>query len=123
MITLADVIAFIKTADEVDKGCIRGALNMSYVPPTNGYNTDHLNRYNFNKQARATQAAQVLGKLGVGDMVSFPYNGVNYKGQVTKINRTKAKVRITEMDAPPTKKDVVVGAVVGVDASILARGK
>jgi hypothetical protein len=132
-ITVTDVVNFLKTADEVDRNIIRATLGEPFrLSQTDGYKTAHtvddLMKPNMlaphgleRKQARMVQAAQVLGQLIIGDIVKFPYNSINYEGQITKINRTTAKVRIMKMDGPPTKKGVVVGAVVGVPASILAR--
>ena len=123
-VTLAHVLAFIKNADDVDKTAIRAVLNMSFQPSTieDLMKPSMLAPHGLDrKQARAVQAAGVLGELGIGSLVSFPYNGVNYQGEITKINQVTAKVRITGMDGAPTKKGVHIGAIVGVPASILAR--
>jgi hypothetical protein len=100
--SLSEVLAFIDTASPSERIAIAAAAGAV--------------SHNRNLRAAAT-----LATINVGEMVKFLYNGVNYEGQVVKINQKTAKVRITNMDSAPTRRGVVVGATVGVGASILAR--
>jgi hypothetical protein len=117
MTTLSDVLRFIQTADSIEKSAIRAAVGASFQPE---YGEARYQR-SAAKHERAVEAADTLKTIKVGQEVRFQYNGVNYTGTVSKINKVKAKVRITEMDAPPTKQGVVVGATVSVPASFLAQ--
>jgi hypothetical protein len=110
MTTLSDVLRFLQTADDVDKNAVRAVLGTPFEPT---------GRYGATKQARAVKAAATLSAINPGQMVTFLYNGVNYTGQVMKINTTTAQVRITAMSGPPTKKGVVVGSTPRVGASLL----
>ena len=109
-LTLTQVLHFIATADDVDKTAIRAALGTPFEPT---------GRYHTAKHVRAVEAAATLSAINPGQMVKFFYNGVNYEGQVVKINITTAKVRITKLDRPSTKAGIVVGSIPRVGASLL----
>lgn len=127
-ITLTEVLKFLKSADEVELSAVRAAVGAPFRPIEPLPSVEDLMKPNMlnpfgleRKQARAILAEETLSKIDIGNEVTFPYNGVQYTGQVVKINRLTAKVRITKMSGAPTKKGVVVGANVKVSASILAR--
>jgi hypothetical protein len=114
-ITLADVLTFLKTADDVDKTAIRAVLQTPFEPSTEGYSPKA--HYNMNRQA---VAKAVLSKIEPGNPVTFMHDGVRYEGTVQKINRLTATVKVTKITGTP-RNSIVVGAPIRVSASILAR--
>jgi Fe-S cluster assembly iron-binding protein IscA len=67
------------------------------------------------------QYATELSTLHPGDVVSFPYDDVQYDAVVQRVNATNATVSIAKIIGSP-RRNIVVGEKVHVAASILARG-
>lgn len=117
MTTLIDVISFIQTANPGQKQAIMNALGlMDGVTPSHEAAVR-----NDRADTRQAKATATLSQIGVGESVSFPYDGATYHGIVEKINRLTAKIKITKIDGM-TRNRITAGMGVKVSASILARG-
>jgi hypothetical protein len=100
MTNLNEVLAFCQTATQTERAQILGALTPG--------------------ASRQVKAGATLGQIHNGEIVSFPYDSVQYKARVEKINQTTATVVITEINGTP-RRSISVGTKIRVGASILAR--
>ena len=70
--------------------------------------------------SRTEKAAATLSQIKPTEAVRFLYDGVNYKAEVVKINRTTATVKITDIEGTP-RRAIFVGNIIRVSAGLLAR--